>query len=74
MEYMVESERSQMTIQDGAETVRFASWIPQGTNAHSEYVILIVFLTATTVVRMRLNVSPIVHCLPCIVYIKGYRY
>ena len=41
VEYMVESERSQMTIQDGAETVRCASWIPQATNTHSEYVILV---------------------------------
>ena len=40
---MVESDRSQMTIQDGAEMVLFASWIPKTTNTHSEYVILIAF-------------------------------
>jgi hypothetical protein len=74
VEYTVESEMSQMTIQDGAETVRSASWIPQATNTHSENVILIVFPTATTVARTRLKVTTIVHCLPCFVYIKRCRY
>jgi len=54
-----------MTIQYGAETVRFTSRIPQATNTHSEYVKL-VFPTATTVARMRLHVTPIVQCLSCL--------
>jgi hypothetical protein len=65
VEYMVESEKSQMIIQYGAETVRFTSRIPQATNTHSEYVTL-VFPTATTVARTLLHVTPIVHCLSCL--------
>jgi len=35
-------------------------------HTHSEYVIMIVFPTATTVARMGLNVTPIVYCLHCL--------
>jgi len=67
---MVESERLQMTVQDGAETVRFARCIPQAINTHSEYVIL-VFPTATTVVRTRLHVTRIVQS---VLFILRCRY
>jgi hypothetical protein len=61
VENMVESDSSLMAIQDGTQTVRFASWIPQATNTHPEYVILTGFFTAPPTARTRL--MPIVLCL-----------
>jgi len=46
--------------------MRFACWIPKGTNTHSEYVILVAFFSVTVVVRKRLNVTLHVLCLCCL--------
>jgi len=43
--------------------MRFACWITKTTEAHSEYIIIIVFPTATLATRTRLNVTLYVHCL-----------
>ena len=43
---------------------RFAYWINKDTNTHSEYVILI-FCTATVVMRTHLNITLYLHGLSC---------
>ena len=56
----IKPDMPQMTIQ----RMRFACWIPQATNSHSEYVIHSLY-TATTGTLPRLNVTSHVHCLSC---------
>jgi len=55
----VKRGRSQLTM----GRIRIACWITKATDANSEYVIIIVFSTATVVARTRLNISLYVHCL-----------
>jgi hypothetical protein len=43
--------------------MRITCWVPQATNAHSEYVIIKVFPTETVVARMRFRVTLFVRCL-----------
>jgi hypothetical protein len=58
----VEWGRPQMTIW----RMCVAYWIPKATNTHSEYVILVAFLTATKVARTLLNVTLYANCLSCL--------
>jgi hypothetical protein len=50
---MVQPDRPQMTIR----RMRIAYWITKATNTHAKYVILIAFLTVTTVTSTHLNVT-----------------
>jgi hypothetical protein len=45
--------------------MRFACWVTNATDTHSEYVILIAFTRQKIVKATRLNVTLYVHCLPC---------
>jgi len=62
---IVERGRSQMTIQ----RMRVACWIPNATNTHSEYVILIAFALRQWWHKrpsvLRICVTLFVHCLSC---------
>ena len=58
----VESDRPQMTIW----RMRSACWIPNTTDTHSEYVILIAFPLQKFVQETRLNVTLYVHWLYCV--------
>jgi len=55
----VQPDRPQTTIW----RMRIACWIPEATNAHAKYVI--VFSTATMVVRTRLSFALCAYCLSC---------
>ena len=45
--------------------MRIACWMPEATNTHSEYVILLYFSTETVAARARLRATICVHCLSC---------
>jgi len=45
--------------------MRIASWIPEATDTHSEYVIIYCFFTAKMVARTRPNTKLYVHCVSC---------
>jgi hypothetical protein len=47
----------EMADDNTEKRMRVACWIPEATNTHSEYVIIIAFSTATVVAQARLNVT-----------------
>ena len=61
---------AQVSYDNILRRMKFTCWITEATDTHSEYVILIVFCTATIVTLKRLIVTLYVHCGSCDISVR----
>jgi len=52
--------------------MRFACWVTEAANTHSEYVISYWFSPATLAKCRRLRFTPHAHCLTCLFSVRGF--